>query len=140
YQYFWLHDANLQTARITGLVNGRYYVKVVDAHSCTDSAAIDILYNNCCTPFIPNAFTPNADGRNDEYKVEYKGDMVLKEMHIYNRYGQRVFSSANVNKTWDGTFNGHVLDGGTYFYYIRILCGNILKKELIFKGDVTLLR
>jgi len=140
YEYFWLHDANLQTAKITGLVNGRYYVKVTDAHACADSAAIDILYNNCCTPFIPNAFTPNGDGHNDAYKVEYKGDMELKEMHIYNRYGNRVFSSANVNKTWDGTYNGQLLDGGTYFYYIRILCGNVRKKELIFKGDVTLLR
>lgn len=140
YQYFWLHDASLNTAKIAGLVNGKYYVKVSDAHACMDSASIDILYNNCCTPFIPNAFTPNGDGNNDNYKVEYKGDMELKEMYIYNRYGQRVFSSSNVNKTWDGTYNGQVVDNGTYFYYIRILCGNIRKKELIFKGDVTLMR
>jgi gliding motility-associated-like protein len=66
--------------------------------------------------------------------------MELKEMHIYNRYGQRIFSSANQNKTWDGTFNGAALDNGTYYYYIRILCGNVRKKELTFKGDVTLVR
>jgi gliding motility-associated-like protein len=140
YQYFWLHDAGLQEAKITGLVNGRYYVKVSDAHACMDSLTIDILYNNCCTPYIPNAFTPNGDGNNDNYKVEYKGDMELKEMHIYNRYGQRIFSSANQNKTWDGTYNGQVVDNGTYYYYIRILCGNVRKKELTFKGDVTLIR
>jgi gliding motility-associated-like protein len=140
YQYFWLHDVGLHDAKITGLVNGRYYVKVADAHACMDSVTIDILYNNCCTPYIPNAFTPNGDGRNDNYKVEYKGDMELKEMHIYNRYGQRIFSSANQNKIWDGTYNGQVVDNGTYYYYIRILCGNVRKKELTFKGDVTLVR
>ena len=140
YQYLWKHNPALQEARITGLVNGRYQVVVTDAHQCTDSLAIDILYNNCCTPFIPNAFTPNGDGRNDVYRVEYKGDMDLKEMYIYNRYGQRVFSSSNAGKVWDGTFNGQLLDGGTYFYYIRILCGNVKKKELLFKGDVTLVR
>lgn len=140
YQYYWLHDAGLHEAKITGLVNGRYYVRVADAHACMDSATVDILYNNCCTPYIPNAFTPNGDGRNDNYKVEYKGDMELKEMHIYNRYGQRIFSSANQNKTWDGTYNGQAVDNGTYYYYIRILCGNVRKKELTFKGDVTLVR
>ncbi len=140
YDYSWKHDASLGTARITGLVNGRYYVTVSDAHHCADSIAVDILYNNCCTPYIPNAFTPNGDGRNDVYRVEYKGDMDLKEMYIYNRYGQRIFSSSNVSKVWDGTFNGQVSDAGTYFYYIRILCGNVRKKELIFKGDVTLIR
>jgi gliding motility-associated-like protein len=140
YQYFWQHDASIQGPKITGLANGRYYVRVADAHACADSLTVDILYNNCCTPFIPNAFTPNGDGRNDNYKVEYKGDMDLKEMHIYNRYGQRVFSSATVDKTWDGTFQGKLVDNGTYFYYIRILCGNVRKKELIFKGDLTLVR
>lgn len=140
YSYAWKHDAALNTARITGLVNGKYSVVVTDAHQCADSLTVDILYNNCCTPFIPNAFTPNGDGRNDIYRVEYKGDMDLKEMYIYNRYGQRVFSSSNVGKVWDGTFNGQPVDGGTYFYYIRILCGNVKKKELIFKGDVTLIR
>jgi len=140
YQYAWQHDASLHEAKISGLVNGRYHVQVTDAHGCTDSATVDILYNNCCTPFIPNAFTPNGDGHNDQYRVEYKGDMDLKEMHIYNRYGQRVFSSAYVGKTWDGTFNGQALDNGTYYYYIRILCGNVRKRELIFKGDLTLIR
>jgi gliding motility-associated-like protein len=140
YAYLWKHDASLHGGRITGLVNGRYQVVVTDAHLCADSLTVDILYNNCCTPFIPNAFTPNGDGRNDVYKVEYKGDMDLKEMYIYNRYGQRVFSSANVGKVWDGTFDGKVVDAGTYFYYIRILCGNVKKRELVFKGDVTLVR
>jgi gliding motility-associated-like protein len=140
FQYIWSHDPNLNSAKIAGLVNGVYSVKVVDANGCTGNATVEILYNNCCTPFIPNAFTPNGDGANDNYRVEYKGDMDLKEMYIYNRYGQRVFSSSNVSKTWDGTFNDKKVDAGTYFYYIRILCGNVLKKELIFKGDLTLIR
>lgn len=140
FKYLWSHDADLNVPKITGLVNGTYSIEVTDANGCTGEASVEILYNNCCTPFIPNAFSPNGDNHNDNYRVEYKGDMELKEMYIYNRYGQRVFSSSNVNKSWDGTFNGVKMDGGTYFYYVRILCGNVLKKELIFKGDVTLIR
>lgn len=140
FQYDWAHNANLHDSRIAGLENGTYTVIVTDANGCTNSASIEILYNNCCTPFIPNVFSPNGDGKNDSYKVEYKGDMDLKEMSIYNRFGQRVFNSSNVSKAWDGTFNGQAVDGGTYFYYVRILCGNVAQKELIFKGDVTLIR
>lgn len=140
YVYFWQHDRRLKTDRATGLENGMYYITVTDAHDCSDSAMVEIMYNNCCTPFIPNAFSPNGDGNNDGYQVVYKGDMELKEMYVYNRYGQRIFSSADVNKSWDGTYNGQPVDAGTYFYYIRILCGNVLKKELIFRGDVTLIR
>jgi len=140
YQYAWSHNASLNSPTATGLVNGSYSVTVTDAKGCTGNASVEILYNNCCTPFIPNAFSPNGDGANDYYKVEYKGDMDLKEMYIYNRYGQRIFSSSNVNKTWDGTYKGTPVDAGTYFYYVRILCGNRAQKELIFKGDVTLIR
>jgi len=140
FTYAWQHAPGHNSPRVTGLVNGIYTVSVTDANGCTGAAEVHILYNNCCTPFIPNAFTPNGDGRNDIYRVEYKGDMDLKEMYIYNRYGQRVFSSANVSKSWDGTFNGQAVDGGTYYYYIRILCGNVRKKELVFKGDLTLVR
>jgi len=140
FRYNWAHDPDLHTSRITGLVNGKYTVEVVDANGCSESATVQILYNNCCTPFIPNAFSPNGDDRNERFKVEFKGDMELREMYVYNRYGQRIFSSSNINKSWDGTFNDKPVDGGTYFYYVRILCGNVLKKEIIFKGDVTLIR
>jgi gliding motility-associated-like protein len=140
FQYNWQHNADLHTPRITGLVNGKYTIQVIDANGCDESATVEILYNNCCTPFIPNAFSPNGDNNNETFKVEFKGDMELKEMYVYNRYGQRIFSSSNINKSWDGTFNGKKVDGGTYFYYVRILCGNVLQKEITFKGDVTLIR
>jgi gliding motility-associated-like protein len=140
YQYIWAGHADFHTASIAGLVNGVYPVKVIDANGCTGDASVEILYNNCCSPFIPNAFTPNGDGNNDKYKVEYIGDMDLREMSIYNRFGERVFYSVNVNQAWDGTYKGGPVDMGTYFYYIRILCGNRLKKELTFKGDITLIR
>jgi gliding motility-associated-like protein len=140
YSFSWLQFPSVTEPHVKGLPNGKYDVKVKDANGCADSATISILYNNCCQPFIPNAFTPNGDGQNDDFNVLYKGDMELKELSIYNRYGQRVFSSANKNSSWDGTFNGKAIDGGIYFYYIRITCGNITKKPLEFKGDLVLVR
>jgi gliding motility-associated-like protein len=140
YHYQWQHDANLDTPYVRGLQNGRYSVEVTDAKGCTADATVDIRYNNCCSPFIPNAFTPNGDGLNDEFMILYKGDMVLKELSIYNRYGQRMFNGASQLKGWDGTLNGNLCDAGVYFYYIKILCGNVSQKEVVFKGDFTLMR
>lgn len=140
YGYVWLQEASNTTPSIRGLNNGSYTVKVTDANGCTDTSSINILYSQCCVPHIPNAFTPNADGKNDEYKVEYIADMQLIELSIFNRVGQRVFSSAQQSRTWDGTFDGKQADVGTYYYYLRILCGNRTRKELIYKGDISLIR
>lgn len=140
YTYKWMHNAQLNSSKIVQLENGDYTVIVTDSKGCMDTASINLLLSACCKPFIPNAFSPNNDGNNDEYRVLYLADMSLKELQIYNRYGQRVFSTTSQSKAWDGTYNGKPLDAGTYFYHIRITCGNITQKELIFDGDISLIR
>ncbi|MFT4061142.1 MAG: gliding motility-associated C-terminal domain-containing protein [Edaphocola sp.] len=140
YSYSWAHNSSLTDSILTGLVNGVYKVTLTDANGCTDEATITIAYNDCCRPFLPNAFSPNADGINDEFNVIYKGDMYLQELNIFNRYGQRVFSASSPDKKWDGTFNGAPCEVGTYFYYVRLLCGNRSKKEIIFRGDLNLVK
>jgi gliding motility-associated-like protein len=65
---------------------------------------------------------------------------MIKEFSIYNRYGQRVFSTNNLNQGWDGTFNGQAEEMGVYYYMLRMICGNLKNKEIFLKGDITLLR
>lgn len=139
YTYRW-STSNSVDSFIANLPNGVYTLKVRDEHQCIDSTTAEVMYDNCCTPSIPNAFTPNNDGKNDVFKLIYKGDIVLKELSIYNRYGQRVFSTNNINQGWDGTFNGKDEDLGVYYYMLRIICGNLKNKEVFLKGDVTLIR
>ena len=138
YTYWW--STNSHDSMIAQLPNGFYAVRVADAHNCTDSVTAEVRYDNCCTPSIPNAFTPNNDGKNDIFKILYKGDIVLKEFSIYNRYGQQVFTTADVLQGWNGQFNGKDELMGVYYYFIRMLCGNEQNNEVIFKGDVTLIR
>ncbi len=114
------------------------YVK--DANKCSDSTSATITYDNCCTPSLPNAFTPNNDGKNDIFRIIYKGDLELKEFSIYNRYGQRVYSSNIINQGWDGNFNNQEAELGVYYYQIRVVCGNMKNHEIFLKGDVTLIR
>jgi gliding motility-associated-like protein len=139
YQYRWSYD-NVERSIISGLENGFYSLKVKDANDCEDSLISEVQYDNCCTPSIPNAFTPNNDGKNDVFRILYKGDIVLKEFSIYNRYGQQIFTTNNINDVWDGRFNGRDEDLGVYYYLVKIICGNLKNKEVLLKGDVTLIR
>lgn len=69
---------------------------------------------------VPNVFTPNGDGSNDEFRVAYRS---LKEFHcwVYNRWGHLVYEWSDPAKGWDGTIGGKPAAEGAYFYVIRAL-------------------
>ncbi|WP_118976152.1 gliding motility-associated C-terminal domain-containing protein [Taibaiella koreensis] len=109
-----------------------------DRFQCADTATKcvgikDVHY----VIFTPNSFSPNGDGRNDVFRISGV-NIQLESLAIFNRYGERVFLSNDIDKGWDGNFNGKGCDAGTYFYLIRykIPTGETLKK----KGDVILIR
>ncbi|WP_204306850.1 gliding motility-associated C-terminal domain-containing protein, partial [Klebsiella aerogenes] len=66
--------------------------------------------------FVPSAFTPNGDGRNDILKPITVGITQLFYFRIYNRWGQLVFSTSSIGKGWDGTFGGVKQASGTYVF------------------------
>ncbi len=66
--------------------------------------------------YIPNAFTPNNDGRNDTFKPTLAGKIDYYNFSIYNRYGQKVFNSIEYNKGWDGKVNGAPQDAGIFVW------------------------
>jgi gliding motility-associated-like protein len=69
---------------------------------------------------VPNVFTPNGDGKNDEFRVAYRS---LRDFHIwvYNRWGKLVYESTDPAKGWDGNINGRPAAEGAYFYVVRAL-------------------
>lgn len=87
--------------------------------------------------FIPNAFSPNGDGNNDILKL-YGAKIQNIEFYVYNRWGQRVFESKELNKTWDGTFNGELLNAGVYPYLLKVVFEN--GDNLEKRGNITLVR
>jgi len=86
---------------------------------------------------MPNAFTPNADGINDCFRIKYFGQIQELQFFIYNRWGNKVFESSNPNDCWDGTFKGNPAEAGNYVYYIKAktACGPVERK-----GNVLLIR
>lgn len=107
--------------RYTFMDKGNYRaVVVVSNHDCQlDSVSFDISVSESML-LVPNVFTPNGDGANDEFRVVYRS---IKEFQcwVYNRWGHQVFHSDNPDEGWDGTIGGRPAAEGAYFYVIRAL-------------------
>lgn len=118
-----------------------YIVSVPIAGSCTfnDTVRVVVRALICDEPFVffPTGFSPNADGENDELKLESN---IATEVYwvIYNRWGEKIFEATALDDAWDGSFRGKPQPAETYGYYLRVGCigGETLEK----KGNVTLLR
>lgn len=110
-----------------------------DVNGCFNDAMIGIYAAPCCEISIPNAFSPNGDGLNDEFGVKTTGYPQEFRMDVYNRWGQRIFVSFDPNVQWDGTYgDGQPADPGVYFYYVRAKCYYDRVSE--YSGDFTLIR
>lgn len=104
---------------------------------------IEVTKENCtCTPYIPNGFTPNADGRNDEFQVYANCEIQEFRMEIYDRWGSLLFASDNPSNGWDGITNGREASSGVYVYLIEYTSadqnGNAITS--VKSGSVTLIR
>lgn len=110
-----------------------YTLTVSTADGCT--ASDDIHINVLKEPVVPNAFTPNGDGVNDVWNIQYLNTYPNASLQIFNRYGQLIFRSTGYAQPWDGKINGQVLPVGTYYYIIDPKNG-----RKVITGSVTILR
>lgn len=85
----------------------------------------------------PNAFSPNGDGVNDEWKVSYKS-IVSYECHIYNRWGQEMKSMNDPSEGWDGRYGGKYVPTGAYYYVIKAVGSDGHKYNL--SGDINIVK
>ncbi|WP_343699913.1 gliding motility-associated C-terminal domain-containing protein [Chitinophaga sp.] len=107
-------------------------------HSELSAAVTGITANPGGEPiYIPEAFSPNGDGRNDLLKV-YGSTVVAVEMHVYNMLGQRVYVSKDWSEGWDGTVDGRALPMGVYAYMARVKVQSGV--VIVMRGKVMIVR
>jgi gliding motility-associated-like protein len=137
--YLWSPASSLNNSSVSNPVamptgNTMYIVKGTDASGCInyDSVKVDFLSINASGYFMPNAFTPNNDGKNDCYGIRFWGIIQDLEFSIFNRWGERVFFTKNPNDCWDGTYKGQMQPTAVFVYMIKAktLCGDTFKKGL----------
>jgi gliding motility-associated-like protein len=121
---------------------GTYWVRISNSINCNTTDTFHVSNAECgCGPVMPTGFTPNGDGKNDEFKpiISPECNITSYFMAVYNRWGQQIFFSQNLKHGWDGTFNGSNVEVGTYMYMIeyRNEKSNINRLK---KGDITLIR
>jgi len=94
---------------------GLYSVSVTN--SCGSFSDEILITPKNCTIFFPNAFTPNKDGRNDEFKILNAYNLQNFHLTVYTRYGEKVFETFDFTKGWDGTINNKPAVIGSYVWY-----------------------
>jgi len=137
--YAWFPPSGLSATNISNPVANpevrtRYFVTSTTEHGCIVKDSIDILVNTETVLDAPNAFSPGSG----EFKIVKRGIATLQSFRIYNRWGNKVFETSNIDAGWDGTYNGQPQPMGVYVYTIEATTntGRPFKKN----GDVTLLR
>ncbi len=114
-----------------------YYVYGLNSFGCRNMDSILVKVDYSTSPFVPNGFTPNGDGKNDFFKVVNYTIQKVQEFRVFNRWGEEIFT-ANDNRGWDGTFKGKAQDPNVYFYSIKLATPD--GKVTSMKGDFTLIR
>lgn len=136
-QYLWNTGGTGNTITISD--PGLYWLDATDQNHCTGRDSIVIAERQCLKGlFVPNAFTPNADGKNDVLKALLFGAIKEFKFSIYNRYGQLVFTTTNVNEGWNGMYKGILQVQGSFVWSCEYqLDGEEIKEE---HGSFILLR
>ena len=146
YIYNWSPSNTLSSGIIADplcspLVTTLYTILVTDSNGCkvSDQVLIFVLDVICREPaiFVPNAFTPNNDHQNDVLLVRSN---VIEELYftIYDRWGEQVFETTDLNKGWDGMYKGKKAKADVFDYYLKAVCYD--KSKYTHKGNITLIR
>ncbi|MCQ2283629.1 MAG: gliding motility-associated C-terminal domain-containing protein [Bacteroidales bacterium] len=146
YTYQWTPTEQVTTPQspstlVQPMSSTTYTVAVTDTFNCTltDTVFIKVETLTCDNPFVyvPNAFSPNGDSKND---VLYVRSSIVDNLYfvIYSRWGQKIFETTSMENGWDGTFKGKPCQNGVYDYYLKATCldGQVLET----KGNVMLVR
>lgn len=112
---------------------------VMNQHGCLDTATSCLVINPIFTLYIPSAFSPNGDNKNDVFMVK-GNDIKSFEMYIFDRWGTQVFHSTDINIGWNGTVSGgsNIAQEDTYVYMITAYDGK--NKKHSYTGNVNLIK
>ena len=144
-QTFLSFGDNLLEPVVTPINDTNYEVLIFDENGCSAFATVRVEVDKNINVFIPNIFSPDADGINDYFMV-FTGSGVsqVQNLRIFDRWGEMVFFKQNIpagageTEGWDGTFRGRPMNSGVYVYLAEVEYKD--GRVILFRGDITLLR
>ena len=141
--YNWSPPIGLSNASISNPIvllqrDARYILTASTSFGCATTDTINIKAVKGPAFYVPNAFTPNADGKNDRFRFIPIGMKEVYYFRIFNRYGQLIYTAKNSYPGWDGTIHGKLQPTGTYVWQVS---GKDFNDEVqTEKGTVLLIR
>jgi gliding motility-associated-like protein len=135
--YLWQDGSTSAAYLVT--TTGTYQLQWIFPACTFASEEVTVNEEDCtCQLALPNVFSPNGDGLNDEWVIEGKCELLKYVLTIYNRYNEVVFQSYSPKHSWDGRSDGKEVSEGVYFYVMRYqFSSQELKKK---SGSVFLVR
>lgn len=134
----WSNGAN--TPSIVPVKAGMYWVKTDNKVCGIKTDSVNVKLKACdCEILVPNSFTPNEDDRNDYFYPVLTCDYTYYSFSVFDRWGNTVFVSNNINAKWDGRFKGNLCPDDIYVYHIETIEKNSGKKDTR-EGKVSLFR
>ena len=118
-----------------------YEVDATNGSGCDDTERLTLIVEDECSFAdiqIPNILTPNGDGANDLFEIRYAGIEEIILLRIYNRWGEVVYETRDIEVFWDGTHRGMPVNPGVYVYYMEGYCLN--SEKFSEQGNVTVVR
>ncbi|MCX6273528.1 MAG: gliding motility-associated C-terminal domain-containing protein [Bacteroidetes bacterium] len=135
--YTWSTGENTPSISVNPTFTTTYTITVTDHTGTPVVSSVKVTVVDCKLIYIPNAFTPNNDGKNDDFRASGQ-DIYDFHMRIVSRTGQILFESDDINKGWDGTAKGTPVEMGTYVYQITFIDANGKSHKLT--GQVNLIK
>ncbi len=132
------------TQYVQPIASTQYTIVITDIDGCQATSQVYIEIDESRDVYVPNVFSPNNDGVNDDFKLGFSsGVALIEEFHIFDRWGDKVFSIENTMVTdniisWDATFNGEELNPDVYTFYLRfkMLSGSVRQRS----GSLTIVK
>lgn len=128
-----IDNPNIQNPKVSPADDITYTLKVTTGDGCTNSDDMSVKVLKKIV--VPNVFSPNGDGINDTWVIQYLESYPGATVEVYNRYGQLIYHSTGYTKPWDGLYNGQPVPVATYYWIINPRNG---RKQV--NGSVTVIR
>ncbi len=118
----------------------QFYVTQTVNGCVSPKQLVEVFIEKCCEEnvFIPTAFSPNGDGKNDVFRLMESPYYRLVFVEVFNRWGEMVFKGNSTAKEWDGYYKGQPVEVGNYFYHLSAECKD--GTEISRKGDIMVVR
>lgn len=148
YQFNWYTTDGIElntytTPSVTATANNTGWViaKAYSGNNCSAADSLFITVTHCNESiYVPNAFTPNSDGNNDQFKI-YGQCIKVQQIQVFNRWGEKVWETQDAEQGWNGYYKGQLQMPGVYVYLVQYFATDQPNNlASLLKGSVTLIR